>query len=427
MTAAAIYARKSTAQDGLADDARSVTRQVESARRYAERKGWRVNEEHIYVDDGISGAEFERRRGLMRLLGALKPKPPFGVLIVSDVDRLGREQIETSYILKQLVVRGVRVFDYLRDQERVLDSPTDKLLLSVATYAAEIEREAARARTLDALKRKAKAGQVVGGTVFGYRNVEVRENGKRQHVMREIIPEEAAVVRRVFELRATGLGCKTIARTLNAERQVSPKPRRARARVWTSAGVRGVLMNPIYHGEVIWGRLRTRDNWGQRRLTRRSEDAWTYARRISTHRQPRSVAGCAAHPSGQTGDLREGRQGRAPARRHGVEVSAHELRDVRGLRRADRQQWPPHRPQGSGRSLSVCRASGARQSHVRQHPGHSDADCGQGGHCCDREGCHAPQCHQRGPRRGDRGTLPCACHDRRATQGAPGQPRCPRS
>ncbi len=52
---AAIYARKSTDQTGVAEDQRSVTRQVEHAHAYAERKGWQVAEEHIYVDDGISG------------------------------------------------------------------------------------------------------------------------------------------------------------------------------------------------------------------------------------------------------------------------------------------------------------------------------------------------------------------------------------
>ena len=35
-----------------------VTRQIENARAYAERKGWTVAEEHVYADDGISGAEF---------------------------------------------------------------------------------------------------------------------------------------------------------------------------------------------------------------------------------------------------------------------------------------------------------------------------------------------------------------------------------
>jgi hypothetical protein len=41
---AAIYARKSTEQHGVSDDAKSVTRQVDHARLFAKRKGWRTDE-----------------------------------------------------------------------------------------------------------------------------------------------------------------------------------------------------------------------------------------------------------------------------------------------------------------------------------------------------------------------------------------------
>jgi DNA invertase Pin-like site-specific DNA recombinase len=51
---AAVYARKSTDQTGVADDAKSVTRQIEHATTYATRKGWTVPEACIFVDEGIS-------------------------------------------------------------------------------------------------------------------------------------------------------------------------------------------------------------------------------------------------------------------------------------------------------------------------------------------------------------------------------------
>lgn len=60
---AAIYVRKSTAQTGMNEDARSVERQKARAREYAAGRGWSVLHEHIYEDDGISGAEFDRRPG----------------------------------------------------------------------------------------------------------------------------------------------------------------------------------------------------------------------------------------------------------------------------------------------------------------------------------------------------------------------------
>ena len=174
---AAVYARKSTEQTGIADEQKSVARQIEHARQYASRKGWTVKDAHVYVDDGISGAEFSARPGFVRLMNALKPRPPFQALIMSEESRLGREAIETAYALKQLVTAGVRVWFYLEDRERTLDSPTDKTMLSLTAFADELEREKARQRVTDAMTRKPRAGHVTGGQCFGYRNVEITAPG----------------------------------------------------------------------------------------------------------------------------------------------------------------------------------------------------------------------------------------------------------
>src|SRR5438445_1864377 len=108
MAAGAVYARKSTDQ-AIAEQEKSVTRQVELAVACAKAHGFEVAPEQIYVDDAISGAEFERRPGLMRLLNAVRPDPPFTALFMADKDRLGREQFETNHILKQISVAGVRI------------------------------------------------------------------------------------------------------------------------------------------------------------------------------------------------------------------------------------------------------------------------------------------------------------------------------
>jgi DNA invertase Pin-like site-specific DNA recombinase len=161
----AVYVRKSTDPSGVSDEQRSVARQVEHARAYAARKGWAVLDEHVYVDDGISGAEFANRPGFLRLMNALKPRAPFQVLVMSEESRLGREAIETAYALKQLVQAGVRVFFYLEDRERTLDSPTDKIMMSLTAFADELERENSGQRTYDAMQRKARAAPIAGRVV----------------------------------------------------------------------------------------------------------------------------------------------------------------------------------------------------------------------------------------------------------------------
>lgn len=162
---AAIHARKSTEQTGAGDEQKSVTRQIDHARVYAASKGWAVDDAHVFVDDGISGAEFATRTGFLRLMNALKPRAPFSALIMSEVSRLGREQIEMAYALKQLSVAGVRCFSYLEDRELLMESATDKFLLGAVTFAADLEREKARQRTYDALLRKAKAREVLRSPV----------------------------------------------------------------------------------------------------------------------------------------------------------------------------------------------------------------------------------------------------------------------
>ena len=52
---AAIYARKSTEQNGVADDAKSVTRQIDNARAYAQRKGWAVDDRRSTPTMGSPG------------------------------------------------------------------------------------------------------------------------------------------------------------------------------------------------------------------------------------------------------------------------------------------------------------------------------------------------------------------------------------
>ena len=268
---AAIYARKSTEQTGIADEQKSVARQIEHARTYAIAKGWSVDNSCIFVDDGVSGAEFQNRPGFLRLMNALKPRPTFQILVMSEESRLGREAIETAYALKQLVTAGVRVFFYLENRERTLDSPTDKIMLSLTAFADELEREKARQRTHDAMLRKARAGHVTGGRLFGYDNVDVLAgDGTRSHVERRINRDEATVVTRIFELSAAGVGQNRIARTLNAERAPAPRSQRGRPRGWAPSSVHEVLFRDTYRGVITWNRTRKRNAWGQHHQTPRA-------------------------------------------------------------------------------------------------------------------------------------------------------------
>jgi DNA invertase Pin-like site-specific DNA recombinase len=188
-------------------------------------------------------------------MNALKPRRAFDVLVMSEESRLGREAIETAYALKQIMDAGVRVFFYLEDRERTLDSAMDKVMLSLTNFAAEMEREKARQRTYDAMQRKAAARQVAGGIVYGYDNVEVLSTtpgtdgrARRLHVLRRINAPQAEVVRRIFQLTAEAWGLVRTAKQLNSEGIVGPRrtrlpdPTTGRLRpTWSPSSIREML------------------------------------------------------------------------------------------------------------------------------------------------------------------------------------------
>jgi site-specific DNA recombinase len=255
---AAIIARKSTDQPGVVDAERSVAHQVEQAKAYAAAHGWVVDVRYIFVDDGVSGAEFVKRPGLIRLLGLLTPRAPFQHLIMSEESRLGREQIETAYILKRILDANVRVHFYLDDRERTLDSPMDKMMAGLQHFAAEMERERARLRTYSAMASKARAGHVTGGRVYGYDNVDVfapdataEGRPKRLYVRRRINDEQAAVIRRAFTLCADGFGLTRIAKALNEDGIVPPRPGGSG---WAPTALREILHRELYRGVIVWNR-----------------------------------------------------------------------------------------------------------------------------------------------------------------------------
>jgi site-specific DNA recombinase len=278
---AAVYARKSTEQTGVADEARSVTRQIEHAKLYAAKKGWTVPNELIFVDDGISGAEFERRPGFQRLLASLKHRPPFQFLVVMDESRLGRESIEVSSLLKLISVAGVVTYCYLDDKAVQLDTPTDKVMLALRGFTDESERTRGAQRTHDAMVRKARAGHVTGGRVYGYDNIEILSGlldaygrPKRDHVERRVNQEQSSVVRRIFQLCAAGKGMVSIARLLNDEGRPAPRNSQGRRISWSPSSVRSLLFRRLYLGEVIYNKTKKRNPWGIQQQRKRPEREW---------------------------------------------------------------------------------------------------------------------------------------------------------
>ena len=264
---AAIYARKSTDDSDRNEEARSTTRQVERATEYARAKGWTVDPRYIYVDDAVSGAEWKHRPGFNALLAALEPRPPFGVLVVAELSRIGRDTVRVPYVVQQIEEAGVEIHGYLSGQGISVEGELAEMQTMLHSLAGSFERRRARQRTYDALRRRAEAGAVTGGRVYGYRN----ERAAGGYVRRVIDDAEAAVVRRIFALYAEGEGLTRIAKRLNADAVPAP---RAGTGSWAPTAVREIIRRELYVGVLVWNRSQKVTRRGTKARRHRPAAEW---------------------------------------------------------------------------------------------------------------------------------------------------------
>ena len=268
---AAIYARKSTDDNHQVEAHKSVERQVEQGRLYAAEQGFQVPDDMVFIDDGISGAEFINRPGLSRMLNSLSC---FQALIVSEESRLGRDSLRTALTVDEVLSKGVRIHYYLSREVQHCINSQQKMMTMLKTFIAEQEREKNSQRTSDALRNRARKGYVAGGRVYGYDNVQVTgtaANGEvvRSHTEYAINAEEAEVVRSLFRMYLDGHGLKAIAKTLNLDpnrdypalsRQyfdgrLVASPTKGTGS-WSPTAVREMLTRERYLGRIVYGKVK---------------------------------------------------------------------------------------------------------------------------------------------------------------------------
>jgi hypothetical protein len=102
-------------------------------------------------------------------------------------------------------------------------------------------RDQVRKHTTATMRRKAEAGLVTGGRVFGYDNKCIAKG----HTVRVKNDEEAAIVREIYDRAAAGEGTRTIAEALNRMGALSPRAQQGRPNGWSATTVREVLIRPL--------------------------------------------------------------------------------------------------------------------------------------------------------------------------------------
>ncbi|HJY71222.1 MAG TPA: recombinase family protein, partial [Streptosporangiaceae bacterium] len=239
---AAVYARVSTTRQA---QAQGIEQQLDRLRAAVAERGWELDDQHVYRDDGYSGARLGRP-GLDRLRdhAALAE---LDVVLVAAPDRLARNYVHQVLLIDELAGRGCQV-EFL-DRPMSAD-PHDQLLLQIRGAVAEYERTLIAERMRRGRQARLRAGTLLPWTTapFGYR---LDPGRPRLASAVRVDPGEAALVAQLFDWYLEPQG--TVYRLARRLTDLGVPTPRGGLR-WNTASVRGILRNPSYAGRAVSNR-----------------------------------------------------------------------------------------------------------------------------------------------------------------------------
>lgn len=248
---AGLYLRLSQ-EDERQGESVSIDNQRNMLRKYAEEHGFQIHDE--YIDDGVSGTTFQRPE-VQRLLDDAKTGA-INTIIVKDLSRFGRNYIEVGqyvdYVFPAFGIRFIAIQDNVDTENR--DSGAMEMMPIMNVFN---EWHAANTRKKIRAVKKANAKEGIytaKKASYGY----IMGTDKRRT---PIIDEETApIVRRIFEMYASGISPWKIAEALNEEGILSPavyafaklgqKAKPDGAGLWTAVTIREMLNKIIYIGHM---------------------------------------------------------------------------------------------------------------------------------------------------------------------------------
>ena len=238
MQNAALYIRVSTEdQTEFSPDA-----QKRLLLEYAQKNNIAVNQEHIFVDEGISGRKAEKRPGFMKMIATAKKKPkPFDFILIHRFDRFSRSR-EDSIVYKSLLkkecdIKVISITEQLEDDK--FSVILEAMLEAMAEYySLNLADEVTKGMTEKALR-----GGFQASPPLGYKIMHAGE-------LPVIVPEEAFVVKLIFEKYVyDNMSFYEIAKYLNIFGYKTKQKKDFERR-----SVEYILKNPINKGIIRWNR-----------------------------------------------------------------------------------------------------------------------------------------------------------------------------
>lgn len=236
-----IYTRVSTS---MQVEGYSLDAQKDKLRKYADYQEMSIVGE--YSDEGKSGKSVEGRPQFKQMLADIESgKDNVDYVLVFKLSRFGRNAADVLSSLQKMQDYGVNLICV----EDGIDSSKDagKLMISVLSAVAEIERENILVQTMEGRRQKAREGRWNGGFApYGYQLV----NGELI-----IAEDEAEIIRIIYDKFVnTTMGMAAIAAFLNNSGYKKKLRQNNTIKGFSTSFVKGVLDNPIYCGKLAFGR-----------------------------------------------------------------------------------------------------------------------------------------------------------------------------
>ena len=246
-----IYTRVSTS---MQVEGYSLDAQKDKLRKYADYQEMSIVGE--YSDEGKSGKSVEGRPQFKQMLSDIENgKDDVDYVLVFKLSRFGRNAADVLSSLQKMQDYGVNLICVEDGIDRSKDA--GKLMISVLSAVAEIERENILVQTMEGRKQKAREGKWNGGFApYGYQLV----NGELI-----IAEDEAEIIRIIYDKFVnTTMGMAAIAAFLNNSGYKKKLRQNNTIEGFSTSFVKGVLDNPIYCGKLVFDRRKNEKILGTR-------------------------------------------------------------------------------------------------------------------------------------------------------------------
>lgn len=223
--------------------------QLRAIKSYAKNNNIIIDDDYIFIDEGISGRKADKRPAFQKMIAVAKSKPKkFDVILVHKFDRFARSR-EDSVVYKSLLKKECNI-KVVSITESIEDDKFSVILEAMLEAMAEYYSLNLSDEVKKGMTEKARRGQFQSSPPFGY---------KMENKELVIVSDEAKAIKLIFDKflyeNASFLG---IAKYIN-----SLGYKTHRGSLFENRTIEYILNNPVYCGKVRWtptGKIRRNYN-----------------------------------------------------------------------------------------------------------------------------------------------------------------------